>query len=720
MDGIYKLEDIPIAELICTLDICKRQKGQRKRKKEKPLIDVVTAFDIETSTIWRYEGQQYGDRKLIVRNPHSFMYVWQFQLGEKYTIMGRTWEEYTKLLQILQYIAVKLRERLKLSATPLFVCYIHNLAFEWQFLQGIYDFEPDQVFFSDPRKPYYARYGNFIEYRCSYKQSNRSLDNFAENMGCKLRKLDGALFDYRKLRYPWTELSEYELNYCVNDVRVLEECIRLELERDHDTLLTIPLTSTGYPRKDCKAALKPIHFSISQILPDLPTYRLLRRCFRGGDVHANRYRVGRIWKDVDTDDITSSYPYQMMKADFPMGPFKTLSDDDNTLIRVLRLIKNGKCVIADYAFKGLRLKDPKDPVPYLAINKCQCINAYEDNGRILSADLCVTALTEIDLQIVLDSYEWTDCKIYNAMTALKGYLPRAFRDVVLNYYKKKTELKDVKGQEYNYQKLKNLLNACFGMLVQDPVHEQIYYFREDEDQYKVIVPSEEDAEKELSKASFPYQWGVYVCALARRDLRRGMALIGKDENGVSNLLYVDTDCCKYLGKADFDKLNKQIIAFSKKEGCYAKDIKGRIHYLGEWSKDPSYDEFITQGAKRYAYTRKGKLGVTTAGVSTALHKYYKEDGSLDEEKTTSYAAEELRTLRRFHPGMRWSKAGGTMAVYNDHDHITINIGEHSLEITPNVSIVDTTYTMTFPEEYAHLIRDVAEADHMRRIKKDWR
>ena len=66
---------------------------------------------------------------------------------------------------------------------------------------------------------------------------------------------------------------------------------------------------------------------------------------------------------------------------------------------------------------------------------------------------------------------------------------------------------------------------------------------------------EEKAEKELKAASFPYQWGVYTTAYARLQLHQGMKCVGKDKNGISNIIYCDTDSIKYVGDADiYDNL----------------------------------------------------------------------------------------------------------------------------------------------------------------------
>lgn len=707
VEGIYAINDIPVTKLIDELEIVARAKGQRKKKNEKDLLDIVTAFDIETTTKWIYEGVNQGDRKLIMRRPHSFMYIWQFQLGSSITVIGRTWNEFTALQKVLYQIQEGVREKLKLSSKPLFVCFVHNLAYEWQYLQGEYKFLNENVFFREVRKPLYARLNSLLEFRCSYMHSNRSLESFGEVMGCSVHKLSGAEFNYEKIRYPWTELTDYEMEYCVNDVRVLEEAIRREMERDGDTLLTLPLTSTGYPRRDAKEALKPLRYSISKILPDLDVYKLLRRCFRGGDTHANRYHVGKILKNVHSYDIASSYPARQMLELFPMGPFLRIKEDEQTLETVCKQINIGRAVIADYVFYGLRLKDPYNPDPYISTGNVQSLNEYVDNGRIMSADMVKVALTEIDLMIILDEYDFLKVKVFNAYSAFKGPLPQAYKDVIMRYYTQKTALKGVEGEEYNYTKNKNLVNAIFGMSVQDPINDIIFYDAELEDHYIVSAKDEEQAAKELERAAFPYQWGVYTTAYARKALRDGIKAVGKDKDGISRLVYCDTDCIKYLGTIQMAGLNRVIEGRALKAGAVASDRKGVAHPIGVWEREKDYEYFITQGAKRYAYIQDGKIGVTVSGVSKA-----KDDSGI------SIAAKELKSLKRFRPGMRWSEAGGTASVYNDHDDFTITdkVTGKSVHVGPNVSIVPTTYTMSFPYEYERLLRDIAEADLMKKKK----
>lgn len=63
------------------------------------------------------------------------------------------------------------------------VTYVHNLSYEFQFLAGIFHFDPNQVFAIDSRRVCKADLENVLELRCSYIQTNMSLDAFTHKMG---------------------------------------------------------------------------------------------------------------------------------------------------------------------------------------------------------------------------------------------------------------------------------------------------------------------------------------------------------------------------------------------------------------------------------------------------------------------------------------------------------------------------------------------------------
>lgn len=149
-------------------------------------------------------------------------------------------------------------------------------------------------------------------------------------------------------------------------------------------------------------------------------------------------------------------------------------------------------------------------------------------------------------------------------------------------------------------------------------------------------------------------------------------------------------------------------------------MHGKRHYIGVFEPDGHYKQFITQGAKRYAYIKdNGRMGVTVAGVATEIDEETEWTDQDGEKYNPSFAVEELKSLERFKPGVKWEKAGGTQAVYNDADDLYYQDPETGKEvhITKNVAIIPTTYVMTHSRDYALLLRDIQLYKDFRRERE---
>ena len=685
-----------------------RAKRQR-RNKGADLVNVFSAFDIETSTVWTSAENT---------DAHSFMYVWQFQI-EEYLIKGRTWEEWFSCLDVLRRALESFGTINKTPKTPMMVCFIHNAAFEFSFISGLYPFRDDEVFFRDVRKPIYFRMFDAFEFRCSYIQTNLSLDALTKQTGVKV-KLSGQKYDYSKVRFPWTPLTEFEEEYTTTDVESLVQAMKYRIQRGGDTLLTVPLTSTGYVRRECKASLKDRYLEINSLKPykgddGKRMYRLLRACFRGGNTHSNRYMVGRVLDDVYSYDIASSYPTQQLTKKFPMKPFKWL-DGDLSAERVLMFIGLGYAVVGEYHFTGIRLKNEHEPIPYISLARCEAQHFKIDNGRILAADYIEISLTEIDLEIIMTTYNFDKVEIVQCMIAQKDYLPAEYRSVIQDYYNKKTALKgdDSEDGQYMYTKSKNMLNSVYGMSATDPIHQEIKYNDGEYSRSGYDTMTNDEIEKALKGAAFPYQWGVYTTAYARAQLQDAIKLCG------DKIIYCDTDSVKTLGNVPIEKLNAALKKRAETVGAWADDMNGKRHYIGVFEPDGHYRQFITQGAKRYAFIKdNGRMGVTVAGVTKKIDEETEWIDEKGDKYNPSFAVEELKQLKRFKPGMKWVKAGGTQAVYNDDDDFDYTDPEtgRAVHISKNVSIIPSTYVMTHSRDYALLLNEIQLYSEFRRERE---
>lgn len=645
--------------------------------------DCICAFDIETSTI-TVDGQ-----------PQAFMYVWQFCI-DKDVIIGRTWGDFKALLY-------QLRQRLGDMRLCIFD---HNLSFEMQYLAGVYHFNDYEVFCTESRKVLKCSMYNRFDFRCSYKMTNLSLDAFTRRYKVEHIKRSGVGFDYSKVRYPDTLLTHKEMMYSVYDVLGLVEAVKALMELNGDNLYTLPLTSTGFVRRNVKAAMEDYHFQMQNEWPPFRCYQLLKSAFRGGNTHANRYYSGEIVGPVTTMDISSSYPSQQCNKQFPVGKWKECISTEIEYLH--KLIDRGSAVIMHVALSNVELRDIYNPVPYIPTAKCMCLvfpkNEKDgqkmncvDNGRVLQAKYLEMCITDIDFRIIVNMYK-CDVQILEMYRCWYDYLPRPIREQNIEYFKKKTELKGVAGQELFYHKNKELLNSIYGMSVQDPVKERIL-FADLKYTTETKKTPQEIYEAKASIAFTQYAYGVWTTAHAREALQAGLDLCG------GNLVYCDTDSCKYLGEADFTVYNNDRIAECINSGLYATDPKGVTHYGGVYEFDGKARRFITLGAKKYAYEdMDGKLHITVSGVS-------KKQG-----------AKELAAkggLEAFKPGFIFTQSGKTESVYNDQKKpiITESNGE-MLSLSRNVVIRETTYTLAVADDYAELLN--VSANMLNKVHKHWR
>lgn len=633
------------------------------RKVKREYIDTVSAFDIETSRIPDTE--------------ESIMYVWQWAF-ERDVIVGRTWDEFARCVEVA---------KASIPAEKWLVLYVHNLSYEFQFLSGVFDFRPEDVFALQPRKVAKADLAGFIELRCSYIHSNLSLDSFLREMRVEHVKLHN--FDYAKFRLPDTPLTEDELAYATHDVLGLVEAIRAEMVHDGDTLQTLPLTSTGYVRRDVRSALQRAGRSYRYLAPGWDDYVMLREAFRGGNTHANRYYANTILTSVKSCDRSSSYPDVICNREFPMSPFcESLRSDEATLDKLIS--KYHRACLFRARLVNVELRDPLTGCPYLAYDKCRSVKgAIKDNGRILRAASLETTLTDVDWSIVRRQYSWESVEITDLRYAQYGKLPQPIIDCCLDYYAKKTALKNVGGQEVLYAKSKRKLNAIYGMMATDPVRAEWKYDPTAVRQYVLTDTRPQDVLEKANKSAFlSYAWGVWVTAWARDALQQGIDLAG------NQFVYCDTDCVKYVGDIDFGDFNARCVADDMLSGAHATDPSGAEHYMGVYEGEDEAAQFVTMGAKKYAVVDKhGKVEITIAGVP-------KKSGSAELERKGG--------LDAFCEGFVFSESGKLAAVHNDHidgDWTYTARNGKKWRVTKNTCLVPTTYELGLAGDYSLILQN---------------
>lgn len=638
-------------------------------KKSNPLItptkryiNHLMTFDIETSTIEKTDGSFEG-----------FMYQWQVCI-DGYVCFGRTWKEFLTFLRKMNRALKNYDKKHKL------VCYIHNFSYEFQFLYSW--IKLTEVFAIDKRKPLKAISKDFnIEFRCSYLLSNMNLKKFIENTpNAHYFKGTGDL-DYHKVFTPQTNLTMSELGYCFNDVMGLYEAIIYLLKED--TLVTIPSTSTGYVRRECRNNMRKNKKNRKQFLElklNDKLYTLCKDAFRGGNTASNRYKTNFINYNLSSYDMSSAYPYAMISGLYPITPFQ-----EETIISLDMLddYNDRYCTLAYYSFEKVKLKKGV-PFPYIPYSKCIEFIApnYETkfkgkeycyNGRILEAEFIKIAMTNYDYQIFINQYDYDEdnVRVEDFYYSHKGFLPKEITDTVIEFFTLKSQLKGIEEKEYEYMKSKNKLNSLYGMIVTDIIRQENLFT----DQWEKGENS--TLEEYYSKRNnfLTYQWGLFVTAICRTNLQKAIDKIGLD------CVYIDTDSVKFVGEHDnvFEQINQEMI-----DWCTQNDIINYVnvgnhkYFLGLYDKEKGYSEFITLGAKKYAFNQNKKIGITVAGLN-------KKSGAQELERKGG--------LSNFKIGTEFFDSGRKTVYYNDDKKHFLTVQGCQIENASNIALVDTTYTL---------------------------
>ena len=589
------------------------------------------SFDIETTSFYvdetgnniTYKDKEERQKFDPTYNPEkrATMYIWQLGLNGR-VIVGRTWEEFRKC-------CVELSILLHLSEKNRLILYVHNLSYEFQFISRLFKWV--NVFSIDVRKPIYAISTLWIEFRCSYLLSGYSLAMLGKQLTThKVKKMEGDL-DYSLMRNTKTPLSDKELGYCVNDVRVVMAYIQEKLEQE-GMLSTLPITKTGYVRQYCRKRClyleghrqnKRYKELMGKLkINDIDEFDLMQRAFQGGFTHCNAYHMGDVMENVASYDFTSSYPYVMVSEKFPMsGGVKVKVDTEEQAEKYFQKY----LAIFDVCFINLMPIDTNDNP--LSSSKCyKKVNVVENNGRVVCADLVATSLTNIDWQVMKQFYKWDSVKFGTFYIYYSNYLPTPLVDCILELYEKKTTLKGVEGMEVEYLKSKEMINSVYGMAVTNPLRDEIIF---DGLLWENNPPTNRGEMLEKYNNSrnrfLFYPWGIFVTSYARRNLFTGIKSVGDD------YIYSDTDSIKFTNpdkhKTYFDSYNKLVTKKLEKAMAYhgfsiertrPKTKEGKEKPLGVWDFEGVYKRFKTLGAKRYMVEEDNALKVNGVSYPVSL------------------------------------------------------------------------------------------------------
>lgn len=569
--------------------------------------EIPLAFDIETTSTY------------INEKKFANMYVWAFGLADS-VYYGRTWQEFVEFTELLS-------ETWELTKYSKAIIYVHNLGYEFQFMRKWFTWE--KVFAVNERKPLKALTESGIEFRDSYILSGFNLAKTAENLTeHKVEKLVGDL-DYSLVRHHETPITNTEWGYIENDIVIILNYISEQMKQ-YGSIAKIPLTNTGrvrdFTRNKCfnddsgkrdNNKRRKYHGLMENMVLTTDDYIQLKRAFMGGFTHASSLHSGKVIENVASIDFTSSYPSVMISEKFPMSSPKSVEVE--SLAELENLMKN-YCVVFDVRYKNIKSSIGYEN--YISESKTRnLINGVSNNGRVFSADNLETTITELDYNIIKNTYDYSEIYVSNVKTMFKGFLPKPIIDSVLELYQGKTELKGVKGKETEYLLSKGMLNSIYGMTVTDIAKDNHIY----DDEWDIEPVDLEDVLNKHNKSKnrfLYYAWGVWITAYARFNLWTGILAIGDD------YVYSDTDSIKFLNP---DKHQDYIEMYNRKlsekqakviehynlnpELFKPKTIEGIEKPIGVWDFEGLYSRFKTLGAKRYLSEHENELEITIAGLS---------------------------------------------------------------------------------------------------------
>ena len=508
----------------------------------------------------------------------------------KYSVEGkrvkslffRTWDELKTKLDAIE----KEEEKSVL-------CFVHNLSFEGDFL--IKNVSPAEDFCSNSNHGFISlklKDYKKTEFRCSYALSGVSLRELGKMVN--LPKLEDDYYSY----LPSDEIPEESKRYCKRDCDIVAKYVYKLLD-EYGSLIDIPYTKTGRVRKKLQQFYSKSENkdTLWDINPDEDVYDLINDSFMGGITTSNPRYTGLELKKVHSYDISSSYPFVMLSEFFPYymkkADCKTISE-----------LKEHSHFIARIAFDTINSKYEWGWVAASRFSRydAEPIKTRLWNGKVLSMNCGVITLNDVDLENFISCYTFEGYKILDCCVCDgSSKLPKCYIDTIKFYagakFRSKKRYKENPTYE-NYLTMclaKQDFNSIYGMCVQKicPTKYEIDDFgiwKEIDLPYKKT--------KKHQKRSFLF--GTYITAYARRNLLKAITT-----NCECNFVYCDTDSIKFVGKNEFVDTNGILKEYEDDEELYGL---GRFEYEGY------YQQFITFGAKKYAYKKNGKTDFVVAGL----------------------------------------------------------------------------------------------------------
>lgn len=661
-----------------------RHKGNKEIYTSKDFI----SLDTETSHL-----DDYSD---------SWLYQWCFSYPDndgRCLVYGRKPSDLAKALK-------KISDTNKTDDNNRIIIYVHNFSYDYCYIKDAieeeFGYKGEMIAIREHKILTY--HINGLVFKCSYRLSLKSLDDWCKELNTTHKKLKGTI-NYDIVRFQDSKLNKKDWKYMFYDVICLDEAINIQLNKFDDNLITVPLTNTGYVRRETrknfnKNKINRKYFNNKKLSVDL--YRMMKREFAGGLTHGNRFVADETIKGrIKHRDFASHYPSQQICYTAPSAPFHLYyeyNDDFDFNLKDLIKLTQDNCVLVSIIISNLRIRDGVT-LPYAQVSKfnegrLEKCDFIEDNGRIIKmkSGKCLICVNEYDLKILIKQYKF-DYSIQKVYISKRGQFPDYLRETVMKFFYDKTfyknKLKELKNSGYSEESIeyretylnmmiaKGMLNSIYGMTATDPIRVS-YYENENGEWEHTAVNEDTDIQEALDKFYdnknnfMNYELGCWTTSLARKELIEFVELIGYE-----NFLYADTDSIFYITNDEIEeKIEKRNEEFRKidEENGWFIELDNKKYYFNQF-EDENEDiiEFRFLHSKCYAYVErlennKTELHTTIAGV--------KKFG-----RNNNTRIKELGNIENLTSGKVFTDCGGTTTEYINRRFQEKMINGHLTEIS---------------------------------------
>lgn len=763
----------------------KFEKSQKTKHEAKRCANIIT-FDIETTTFFTDFITTWGfNHKDYAANPSKYdeaakfalMYVWQFAIesgSDILVFMGRTWDECRDFFDKLQkciacakygihassfdeldacYDNIRPGTTRQSFSRVQFRVYVHNLGYEFQFLRNIfeYDFAYDAndrkapVFARNARKPMRIQF-NFrsasVIFHDTYVLTQKSLKTWCKDAELPTVKLDVPEGYYDVIRTPLTPLTDFEVQYSINDVVSMVYGIDLYRQK-YGTLTDIPMTQTGEVRRKCVANVALANPEWSAMCANISAtmefdfFRTVTHAFGGGWTHANAAYTGRTMHNVRCFDFASDYPFCMCCFRYPVSPYVRAKAHERQSFLDDLMSTDPRSIDVPFKYYIHFTADAvlsRTSCTFWSSSKVEAIeDVVEDNGKIFSASHVDIIMTGDDFHIFSKAYKFANLNVVDIWRAEAGFLPKELVTTILDYYHKKTTLKGLPDRLSEYVESKQFINSIYGVAVTRIIADDVEFrlMSDETDDYAEWVKTEltaEDYEEKRqafaksTKEFMTYPIGTYVTAYARSSLWGFILQLDK------HVVYGDTDSLKGTFDADdiavIDAYNAWVEQREREIAdihgfdealFHPVDTKGIEHRLGIFDEEDACEEFRTLGAKRYVDTIRVPAGKYNPDKMKAVDFYDNGDAKVIQATVAGLpkraAVSILDSVDDFTPGTFWDTehAAKQMSIYFDDMPSGLEVVDHlgiayqTGDEPHGIALMATTFDLEHSDAYSQFL-----------------